>query len=60
MTAMVLTAVGRPLELVECPRPEPGPGQRLLRVQACGICRTDLHLFDGEVPVPRLPRILGH
>lgn len=60
MRAMVLTAVGGPLELVERPVPEPGPGQRLLRVHACGICRTDLHLLDGEVAVPELPRVLGH
>ena len=60
MRAMALTAVGWPLELLERPRPVPAPGQRLLRVQACGVCRTDLHLLDGEVTVPELPRILGH
>jgi propanol-preferring alcohol dehydrogenase len=60
MRAMALTAVGRPLEPVELPVPEPGPGQLLLEVSACGICRTDLHLVDGEVPVHGLPRVLGH
>lgn len=57
---MVLTTVGQPLEAVELPVPEPAPGQLLLRVHACGICRTDLHLVDGEVSVPHLPRVLGH
>jgi propanol-preferring alcohol dehydrogenase len=60
MRAMVLTGVGRPLELVEIPIPEPGPGQLRLRVRACGVCRTDLHLCDGEVEIERLPRVLGH
>jgi propanol-preferring alcohol dehydrogenase len=58
--AMVLTAPGRPLELRELPDPEPGPGELLLRVRACGVCRTDLHLLDGEVDVPHPPRVLGH
>ena len=60
MRAMVLPAPGAPLEPVELPRPEPGPGQLLVRVRACGICRTDLHLRDGEVDVPHPPRVLGH
>jgi propanol-preferring alcohol dehydrogenase len=60
MRAMVLTAVGGPLEPMERPRPVPGRGQVLLRVHACGVCRTDLHLLDGEVAIPELPRILGH
>ncbi len=60
MRAMVFEGVGRPLRLVERPIPRPGPGQLLLRVQACGICRTDLHLLDGEVDVPEFPRVLGH
>jgi propanol-preferring alcohol dehydrogenase len=58
--AMVFEAVGRPLELVERPIPTPEPGQVLLRVLACGVCRTDLHLLDGEVDVPHPPRVLGH
>jgi propanol-preferring alcohol dehydrogenase len=57
---MVFEAVGRPLALVERPIPTPEPGQVLLRVLACGVCRTDLHLLDGEVDVPHPPRVLGH
>jgi alcohol dehydrogenase, propanol-preferring len=48
---MALPAPGEPLQLVEIPDPEPGPGQRLLRVLACGVCRTDLHILDGEIDV---------
>lgn len=57
---MVLDAPGRPLRLVELPRPVPGPDEVLLRVRACGICRTDLHVVDGELDQPRLPLIPGH
>ncbi len=57
---MLFDAVGQPLRAAELPVPEPGPGQLLLRVHACGICRTDLHLIDGEVDVPCPPRVLGH
>jgi propanol-preferring alcohol dehydrogenase len=60
MRAIVFEGVGRPLREVRRPIPEPGPGQLLLRVEACGRCRTDLHLIDGEVDVPELPRVLGH
>jgi propanol-preferring alcohol dehydrogenase len=60
MRAMVFDGVGQPLVLKQRPVPEPGPGQVLLRVLACGICRTDLHLLDGEVEVKHAPRILGH
>jgi propanol-preferring alcohol dehydrogenase len=60
MRAMVLKRVGGPLQLVERPVPEPGDGQLLVRVLACGVCRTDLHLLDGEVDIPELPRVLGH
>jgi propanol-preferring alcohol dehydrogenase len=60
MRAMVFEGVGRPLRLLERPIPQPGPGQVLIRVQACAVCRTDLHLLDGEVDVPEPPRILGH
>ncbi len=60
MRAMVLTAPRRPLELRELPRPAPGPGQVQLRVRACGVCRTDLHVADGELPEPKLPLVLGH
>jgi propanol-preferring alcohol dehydrogenase len=58
--AVVFEGVGRPLRLVERDVPEPGPGQLRLRVEACGVCRTDLHLLDGEVDVPAPPRVLGH
>lgn len=57
---MVFEGVGRPLRAVERPIPAAGPGQLLLRVHACGVCRTDLHLLDGEVEVPAPPRVLGH
>jgi propanol-preferring alcohol dehydrogenase len=57
---MVLERVGGPMRLVERPRPEARPGQLLLRVLACGVCRTDLHLLDGEVEIAQFPRVLGH
>lgn len=60
MRAMVLHAPGQPLRLEERPVPEPGPGQLLLRVQACAVCRTDLHVADGELTRPKLPLVLGH
>jgi alcohol dehydrogenase, propanol-preferring len=60
MHAMLFEAPGRALRLVERERPVPGPGQVLLAVRACGVCRTDLHLVDGELPDPRLPVIPGH
>jgi propanol-preferring alcohol dehydrogenase len=60
MRAMVLHAPGGPLAAEELPAPEPGPGQVLLEVAACGVCRTDLHLLDGELPDPKLPVIPGH
>jgi propanol-preferring alcohol dehydrogenase len=60
MRAMVFEEVGQPLRELERPVPRPGPGQLLIRVQACAVCRTDLHLLDGEVEVPDPPRILGH
>ncbi len=60
MRAMVLEAPGQPLRLVDLPQPEPGPGQVLLQVHACGICRTDLHIIDGELTQPVLPLIPGH
>ena len=60
MRAMVFEGVGRPLREVQRPIPQPGPGQLLIRVRACGVCRTDLHLLDGEVDVSDPPRILGH
>lgn len=57
---MVLERVGAPLALVERPVPRPGPGQVLVRVEACGVCRTDLHVHAGELTDPRLPLVLGH
>src|SRR5512142_2212614 len=57
---MVLRAQRAPLREEELPRPEPGPGQVLLRVRACGICRTDLHVVDGELTRPKLPLVPGH
>jgi len=60
MRAMVLEQVGQPLQLRELPVPKPKAHQVLLRVRACGVCRTDLHVFDGELPRPKLPLILGH
>ena len=55
MRAMILDTPNTPLRGVERPRPQAGAGQLLLRVEACGVCRTDLHLVDGELPDPRLP-----
>jgi propanol-preferring alcohol dehydrogenase len=60
MQAMVLDAPGHHLEQVQVHRPFPGPGQVLIRVRTCGICRTDVHVVDGELPQPKLPLILGH
>jgi alcohol dehydrogenase, propanol-preferring len=57
---MLLTGVGAPLQEAELPRPEAGPGQVLLEVAACAVCRTDLHIVDGELAEPRLPLVLGH
>ena len=57
---MVLEAPRLPLREVDLPRPELGPGQVRLRVLACGVCRTDLHIHDGELPEPKLPLVLGH
>jgi alcohol dehydrogenase, propanol-preferring len=60
MRAMVLDAPRTPLRLATVPDPTPGPGQIQLRVRACAVCRTDLHIVDGELPDPALPLILGH
>lgn len=57
---MVLDTPGEPLQLRDLPIPEPGPGQVRLRVHACGVCRTDLHVVDGELPRPKLPLVPGH
>jgi|SRR5438132_2499695 len=60
MRAMVLRAARAPLELQDVPVPQPGQHQVLLRVRACAVCRTDLHIVDGELEHPKLPLILGH
>jgi len=60
MRAMVLDRQRQPLRAAELPDPEPGPGQVLLKVHACGVCRTDLHIVDGDLTEPKLPLVLGH
>jgi alcohol dehydrogenase, propanol-preferring len=60
MRAMVLDAPGRPLRAAEPATPEPGAGQVLIRVSACGVCRTDLHVADGEIRCSRRPLVPGH
>jgi propanol-preferring alcohol dehydrogenase len=60
MRAMLFEAPGQPLRLVELPVPQPEPGQVLLKVHACGVCHTDLHIVDGELSKPKLPLVLGH
>ena len=60
MRAMVLDRPRTPLRLEERPRPNPAPGQVRLAVRACGVCRTDLHVLDGELTDPKLPLVLGH
>jgi hypothetical protein len=57
---MVLDAAGTPLREADLPAPEPGPGELLLEVAACGVCRTDLHIVDGELTEPKLPLVPGH
>ena len=60
MRAMVYRGDGRPLALEERPVPKPGAGEVLVRVSACGVCRTDLHVVDGDLTEPRLPVVPGH
>jgi len=60
MRAMVLDETRKPLRAADLPDPEPGPGQVLVEVSACGVCRTDLHVVDGELPDPKIPLVLGH
>ncbi|HLO27063.1 MAG TPA: zinc-dependent alcohol dehydrogenase family protein [Geobacteraceae bacterium] len=60
MRAMVLEEAGRPLRLMDVPVPVPGPEEALIRVHACAVCRTDLHVVDGELTEPKLPLIPGH
>ena len=60
MRAMVLQRPGEPLRCVELPTPRPAPGEVLVKVEACAVCRTDLHVLDGELPHPKTPLIPGH
>src|SRR5437868_3445826 len=60
MKAMLLRAPGTALKTANLREPRTGPGQILVKVDACGVCRTDLHVVDGELPNPRLPLIPGH
>jgi alcohol dehydrogenase, propanol-preferring len=60
MRAMLLERPGSPLKAATVPDPQPGDGQLLLRIAACAVCRTDLHLRDAEIEAPKLPVILGH
>jgi len=60
MRAMVLEKAGNPLALRECPVPQPAAGEVLLKVRACAVCRTDLHIVDGELPDTKFPLIIGH
>ena len=60
MRAMVLERAGEPLRMQRLPDPRPGPGQVLIAVGACGVCRTDLHILDGELAEPKLPLVPGH
>ncbi len=60
MQAMVLTKLREPLEWTDIPDRQPGPGEIRVRVTACGVCRTDLHVVDGELPDPHVPIIPGH
>lgn len=60
MRAMILDAPGQPLRAADLPMPTPNPEQVLIRVHACAVCRTDLHIFDGELTQPKLPLVPGH
>jgi propanol-preferring alcohol dehydrogenase len=60
MNAMVLKKIGTPLEWTELADPQPGPSEIRVKVAACGVCRTDLHVVDGELPDPKVPIIPGH
>jgi propanol-preferring alcohol dehydrogenase len=60
MRAMVMTVAGKPLESRSLPLREPAAGELLIKVHACGVCRTDLHVVDGELPHPKLPLVPGH
>ena len=60
MRAMILEQQGQPLVEADLPAPKPGPGQVRVKVSVCGVCRTDLHVLDGELAAPKLPLVMGH
>jgi len=60
MHAMRLNAIGAPLKWMELPDRQPGPGEIRVAIAACGVCRTDLHVVDGELPHPQVPVVPGH
>src|SRR5262249_18357799 len=60
MRAQLLTEIGQPLRPARLPPPRPGPRQVLIKVHACAVCRTDLHVVNGELPSPKLPLVPGH
>src|SRR5215472_16530403 len=60
MRAMVLEQVRTPLRALDIPQPKPASGEVLIQVTACAVCRTDLHVLDGELPNPKLPLVPGH
>src|SRR5689334_67235 len=60
MRAMVLAEPRKPLSYRDLPERDPAPGEVVVKVHACGVCRTDLHVVDGELPHPRLPLVPGH
>ena len=60
MKAMVFTEVGRPLALADIPQPQPGEEQVLIQIKACAVCRTDLHVVDGDLTEPKVPLVPGH
>ena len=60
MPAMVVNGIGAPLQQAELPHRQPSEGQLRLKVHACGVCRTDLHIVGGELTQPKLPLVLGH
>src|SRR3990167_5434252 len=60
MKAMFLTSPKTPLKLIESPIPTPSQGQILVQVKTCAVCRTDLHIIDGDLPLHKSPLILGH
>ncbi|MCI0450057.1 MAG: zinc-dependent alcohol dehydrogenase family protein [Chlorobi bacterium] len=60
MKAMILTTPGKPLELRDIAVPKPSVEQILIKIHACGVCRTDLHIYDGELSEPKLPLVMGH